>query len=201
MVLQNYKHKQGHRKPPATSDLCDWHKTYKEEAMSDLISAIKNLYTAILLSKQFPEKFSLKDKFLSVRAFKQHFAEKRFLKEKETQILCVIHALGAVAVFKQIPNPPKSETDKVIESIKRAVEMDPDYFNTEFPDESVRDAILFLQKHGGGTKPLQEKSPTNDPVSEKLANELKQKGYTDQDLDYASDFAKKVAKKVHENNK
>ena len=169
--------------------------------MDELVSAVKNWYTAILLSKRFPEKFSLKDKFLSVRAFKQHFAEKRYLKEKKIQILCITHALGLVAVFKQIPNPPKSETDKVIESLKRAVEIDPDLFKSESSDELVSDAILFFQKHGDGTIPIQKTGYLKDPVSEKLANDLKEKGYTDKDLDYASDFAKSVAQKLFEDDK
>ena len=168
--------------------------------MGDLVKAIENWYKTILLSKQFPEAFSLKDKILSVRALKQHFTEKKFLKEKKTQILSVTHALGLVAVFRNIPNPPRSETEKVIESIKRAMEMDPNLFENESDDELVCDAISFLHKHDGGTTPIQS-SYIKDSVSEKLANELRQKGYTDEDLDYASDFAKRVAQKVHENNK
>jgi len=118
--------------------------------MSNLVKAIEDLYKTMLLARHFPEAFSLKDKIFSIRALKQHFAEKKFLKEKKTQILCVTHALGSVAVSRNIPNPSESETQKVVESIKRAMEMDPDFFKNESADELVRDAITFLQKHDSG---------------------------------------------------
>ena len=119
--------------------------------MSDLVKAIENFYTVILLSKKFPEKHSLKEKLLSVRALKQHFAERKYLAEKKTQILCVTHALASVAVFKRTPDPPKTVIDKVIESIERAVEMDPDLFKNESLGPLVHDAISFRQDYGNET--------------------------------------------------
>lgn len=40
-----------------------------------------------------------------------------------------------------------------------------------------------------------------DPVSDQLADELRQKGYSTKDLNRASDFAKNVAEKMFDENK
>lgn len=73
----------------------------------------------------------------------------RYLKEKEMEVMIVVHALGSVAIFKQIPNPPVSEAQKVVASIRRAMSTDPDFFRSSqmILREYIDDAFAFLNKY------------------------------------------------------
>jgi hypothetical protein len=75
--------------------------------------------------------------------------DKKYFKEKEQQILVITHALASVNVFKQIPDPPKEETKKVVESIKRAMNLDPEFFAKDQVVLSayINDVRLFLERY------------------------------------------------------
>lgn len=113
--------------------------------MSDEITKFSNWYKAILLRQNYPNSSAV----VGIDLFETLLSreEKKFLGEKKMQILTIIHALGTVSVFKQIPDPPQSEIEKVIASIKRARDIDPDLFIRYSDSEYVRDALEFLKKH------------------------------------------------------
>lgn len=114
--------------------------------MSDIVKAIEQWYIAILTARHFPEKYSFWNALFSSHARKSYFGEKNFLKEKRQQILAVSYALGSATVFARIPNASKSEKEKVVASIKRAMEMDPDFFTQYRDDSTVKTALAFLEK-------------------------------------------------------
>lgn len=102
--------------------------------MSDTIQIIQEGYQRYLLENKSP--WSPGD-------------NSRYLKEKEMAVMIIVHALGSVAIFKQIPNPPVSESQKVVASIKRAMSTDPDFFRSGqmILREYIDDAFAFLNKY------------------------------------------------------
>lgn len=118
--------------------------------MANLVKTTENLYKQILLANQFPAAYSFFEKLISVRAIKQHFAERRFLKEKETQISTVTLALTSAYALKmkmQIDEEVQAyEVEKAVELIKRAMEMDTNYF-LKTSDHMVANALSFLKKY------------------------------------------------------
>ena len=69
--------------------------------------------------------------------------------EKRLQIMVMTRALAAVALFKRISNPPRTETAKVVMMIQEAYGMDPDLFSLHRDESLVRDALDFLREYGG----------------------------------------------------
>jgi len=105
--------------------------------MNDILKFFQEGYKNYLLEKYILSSFgSIRD-------------DKRYFKEKEQQILIITHALASVNVFKQLPNPPKEEIKKIVESIKRAMELDPEFFSKDqlVLSNYINDVRLFLEKY------------------------------------------------------
>jgi flavodoxin len=107
--------------------------------MNDILKFFQEGYKNYLLEKYILSSFGSGSKR----------DDKKYFKEKEQQILVITHALASVNVFKQLPDPPKEEIKKVVESIKRAMELDPEFFSKDqlVLSNYINDVRLFLEKY------------------------------------------------------
>jgi hypothetical protein len=108
--------------------------------MADLFTATKRWYEAMLLWREFPEADSRWQRVFTPAGWKHFFHERRFLKQKERQILTVSLALCSHRLGGQ-------DVGRSLGYIRKAMDLDPVLFNDHGDDSIVGDTLAFLETH------------------------------------------------------